>query len=533
MRAILAFLFSIASAGVAWGQGNPGFVQGATLCADTGCDTTPPINPFGLNQAFMLKQDVGTFSGTIPGLPNLTTNVQGTGFPGMNGVNWFLWNAPLLGTAQDGAPTLRVDRNPSGGGGTPTNVASTLWVNSTIPPGDNYFEWAVSSTVQNQSLNGQNIALAGSMFKQGLGVPVGPSWALYGQCQDQTGVNPPPSGCLGIELDSGVPGTVNGGTDPNGQRVIAQLVGTGASGTHVGYGVVMGANNTGVQIDRAFSLKGPGHYGAGWDCAPANTNLPCVYMSTSQAIVFDGTWTSNVPSFTRSMAYTGVSLVYDTAMGNVFSITDAGDTTSLGRVFAYNGLSVFNANTIIAPLSPNPTPDAPLTLNDNTQNVPAAPIPGTIFHLVGANTTGVRITYDSFGGQSTFTARRANGTIAAPTALLANQTIFTYSVFGYGATAYSAAGKGSISFNAEQNWTDTVQPTSVLIQTTPVTPSAVQTLAVKIWPSGGLSVGATTTDPGTNGINAITYFANGNAGVTCVGAPTALYAVIGGIVTHC
>ena len=45
--------------GLAQAQSNPGFIQGAVLCADTGCSDQQPASPLGLNQAFMTKQDVG------------------------------------------------------------------------------------------------------------------------------------------------------------------------------------------------------------------------------------------------------------------------------------------------------------------------------------------------------------------------------------------------------------------------------------------------------------------------------------------
>lgn len=192
----------------------------------------------------------------------------------------------------------------------------------------------------------------------------------------------------------------------------------------------------------------------------------------------------------------------------------------------------FNPNVLITP-TPGLAGDAALTINNNTANISGA-LPGTIFHLVGANATGVRITYDSFGGQNTFTARRANGTMAAPSALLANQTIFTESAFGYGATGYSPAGRVAIAFNAAQNWTDTVQPTNMIFQTTAATPSAGLVTGLTVFPSGGAGVGASVADPGINNMGvAGIYIANGVSGVSCSGAPTAAFASVGGIVTHC
>ena len=54
--------------GLAHAQSNPGFIEGAVLCANTGCSTQQPVNPLGLNQAFMAKQDLNAGLGIGSGV---------------------------------------------------------------------------------------------------------------------------------------------------------------------------------------------------------------------------------------------------------------------------------------------------------------------------------------------------------------------------------------------------------------------------------------------------------------------------------
>ena len=68
-------------------QSNPGFIEGAPLCADypnPTCQSSAPTNPLSLNQAFMNKMDVGSGGGlptggaTIGTLPICNSSLVGT-----------------------------------------------------------------------------------------------------------------------------------------------------------------------------------------------------------------------------------------------------------------------------------------------------------------------------------------------------------------------------------------------------------------------------------------------------------------------
>lgn len=121
------------------------------------------------------------------------------------------------------------------------------------------------------------------------------------------------------------------GTDNNRQRVGLQIsVGhePPSTGAHIGYGVLMGSK-PGDRIDRAFGLFGNYLYGldstAGtWEGAP-------VMLGAGHRIAFDGVSTGG---FNRSLRFDSGLLVYQTQLGNAFTVGDAGDTVQLGTMTA-------------------------------------------------------------------------------------------------------------------------------------------------------------------------------------------------------
>ena len=94
---------------------------------------------------------------------------------------------------------------------------------------------------------------------------------------------------------------------------------------------------------------------------------------------------------------------------------------------------------------------------------------------------------------SAFLGRKARGTSAAPTALLAGDQLAFFGGKGYGATAFgpSLQGTGGMSVNATQNWSDASQPTSLAFSTTP-SGSAFPTVRMTLDPFGNLGLGTAT-----------------------------------------
>lgn len=72
----------------------------------------------------------------------------------------------------------------------------------------------------------------------------------------------------------------------------------------------------------------------------------------------------------------------------------------------------------------------------------------------------IRVMMDAYGEYSGFTGRRANGTSAAPTKVLANDALVFINTHAYTGTQYVAGGQ--ITIQADADWSDTATPSSIL-----------------------------------------------------------------------
>jgi hypothetical protein len=134
------------------------------------------------------------------------------------------------------------------------------------------------------------------------------------------------------------------------------------------------------------------------------------------------------------------------------------------------------------------TMTAALAVNASGQALPAAPTgPNTVLH--GASAGSTAHVMDSQGGSAVFTGRRANGTLASPTALLNNDVIAVVQGFGYGSTAYSAAARAFFRYRAAENWSDTAQGTYFELLLTPTT-TAAATVRLAVQANGDTTPGA-------------------------------------------
>jgi hypothetical protein len=116
-------------------------------------------------------------------------------------------------------------------------------------------------------------------------ISIGPSWALYGQCVDQTGENNPAASCNGAELDVAV-NTTNT-TDTNGERIILYLTtgGTWGGNNHFSHGLIFNNNNSNDTLDTGISFSA-GYFGVGIDFSTkANTFSGLSGQSNATAIL--------------------------------------------------------------------------------------------------------------------------------------------------------------------------------------------------------------------------------------------------------
>jgi hypothetical protein len=206
---------------------------------------------------------------TNAAFPGLSASVYTLGLPGLDmsacstaaTCGWSIFSAPPNYPAAD-TSTLRLDRVAPATGGLPDHTYSVLGARTTTSLNDAGSQWGVKSELFNRTLfstGAQNVALSGSAFKQLNGQPpgtqIGPTWAGYLECQDQTGNVDPGASCIGLEIDTYA--LVGAGTDSSGQRVAMQLqggvVGGTDTGVHIGYLLAMGTAN-GAVIDNAINL---------------------------------------------------------------------------------------------------------------------------------------------------------------------------------------------------------------------------------------------------------------------------------------
>jgi hypothetical protein len=91
--------------------------------------------------------------------------------------------------------------------------------------------------------------------------------------------------------------------------------------------------------------------------------------------------------------------------------------------------------------------------------------------------------------------RRANGTLASPTAVQTDNQLFALGGRGYGATGFSAGGRAAVYAAAAENWSDTAQGAYLAITTTPNTTVTARTVVKvdqdgKVYSYYGLTLGS-------------------------------------------
>ena len=203
----------------------------------------------------------------------------------------------------------------------------------------------------------------------------------------------------------------------------------------------------------------------------------------------------------------------DTGTNISFYTTPDGSTAAAQRLFIAN-----NGAIGIGTSSPAATLDVQTTWSGSS--------PG---NLSGS--------WTSYGDTSRFVIRGANGTQAAPGAILAGQTVGNINFRGYTSGGAWTNGVVNIQPVAEEDYGATSDATGLSFGTTPSGSTAWQS---HMYLSGAGSLGIGTAAPGYlldvqgGQVNASGGFvAAGAAGVSCSGAPTAAFAVTAGIVTHC
>lgn len=151
----------------------------------------------------------------------------------------------------------------------------------------------------------------------------------------------------------------------------------------------------------------------------------------------------------------GSNLYFNSKVGIGPSITSPGS------------LLVISANSVAAPTSPNAN-----------------------LYIAGGNGSPNNFIMDGFGATSKLILRRADGTMASPTAIQANEAIFNFGGRGYNGSAFGSGNAVQINMNASENWSSTANGTYITFFTTDNgTTSVNSNPALYIGPSNRVGVG--------------------------------------------
>ena len=126
----------------------------------------------------------------------------------------------------------------------------------------------------------------------------------------------------------------------------------------------------------------------------------------------------------------------------------------------------------------------------NASTLPPTSSAEQILTVSGADGASTRVLIDAFGGNPGIHTRRANGTAASPTAVLAGNYLGFLSSWGYGTTAYAAGSQVRIGLLASENWTDTARGTYIVFDTTADGSTAIAE-RMRINNAGNVGIGVT------------------------------------------
>ena len=347
-----------------------------------------------------------TVNGAIkaPELPNLSSSVEGTGTPGLDGAHWMIFHAPST-VADASNASLRVQRSASYPNSGETGTAKAIWGLGYTSPVGSFDEWTITGELHNQTDatlgtpsgggSPENVAVNGTAFKSfASGFSYGaheisPTWGGNFVCNDQTGVVSPWNACIGTEIDNYYVGGV--GPDTHNSRVGLQIAwggqGTPLATDHVAYGILMGGNSIGV-MDHALYFGGAGTYGIGLDFSGASFATAPVFLAGGQKIVFDGSTTGTYNWALSDIAGT-MALRYGSTNGMTLD--------------SYGNFNATGAIASSAAVSANGSVTAGTTLN-STGN---ANIGGNV-NLSGGN----KITFDWSGTTYNWALSDISGTMA-------------------------------------------------------------------------------------------------------------------------
>lgn len=197
-------------------------------------------------------------------------------------------------------------------------------------------------------------------------------------------------------------------------------------------------------------------------------------------------------------------------------------TTANGSATASERMRILNSGYIGMGTS---APDSPLVLQLQSGTAPTFS-PGTpTFRIVGANSTSVVASYNSFNAAANFIGQRAEGTLASPTATAANVPIMAFAGRGYDTTnLYGGGSKIAIDMRSLNAWTSSDNSTQMLFQGTPSGSTTIGTWLTLV--NSNVKIAGNASRGTTEGTNHLDIF-NGTAPVGTLTNGISLYSTSG------
>ncbi len=164
----------------------------------------------------------------------------------------------------------------------------------------------------------------------------------------------------------------------------------------------------------------------------------------------------------------------------------AGGPVQTGNVGTPNYLGMFTDATDLgnSVLYQSPT-NAYLGVNTTAPLAPfhvvAGSAPAAFFDVYSPTLTALPVVY-----------RAARGTPTAPSAVQTGDILGGLAVRGFGASVFSAGGRGQVAFLAAENWTDTAQGTALVFKTNPTGTAGAPVERLRVTPAGNVGIGTTT-----------------------------------------
>jgi hypothetical protein len=236
--------------------------------------------------------------------------------------------------------------------------------------------------------------------------------------------------------------------------------------------------------------------------AIAVTNSDFSVGSAGSALLL-GPGTSSGNTYEILDAYTaggtGGILALNSSGGNVgIGTTTAGGNLVINGTTGKNflqvasstnqGIFVVNASGNVGIGTTNP--GTKLTISTNAAALPTAPA-GTVVQLGAADSASSIVSLDSFGNNSSFKFRRADGTAASPSAVQSGESLGSIAFSGYG-TSYNDSSGAKIEALAAETWTGSTQASILTFSTRPSSTVGGSTERLRIDQNGNVGVGSTT-----------------------------------------